>query len=98
MAYLRRNIKAAAISMKYTRESQAILWLRFPRMELAMAFMVLFISAWEQLLRPGVLHLGPQHGFAFYALVHITRFFASMAETTDLIYLSESESHYPHED
>ncbi|WP_436323446.1 hypothetical protein ACSEYT_18165 [Vibrio cidicii] len=89
--------KAAKKTMARTAQ-QAIRWLRFPRMELAMAFMVLFISAWEQLLRPGVLHLGPQHGLAFYVLVHITRFFASMAETTDLIYLSESESHYHHED
>ncbi|ENC6732674.1 hypothetical protein ABKZ05_003388 [Vibrio navarrensis] len=89
--------KAARKTMARTAQ-QAIRWLRFPRMELAMAFMVLFISAWEQLLRPGFLNLAPHHGLAFYALVHITRFFASMAETTDLIYLSESESHYHHED
>ncbi len=68
-------------------------WVRFPRIELAMAFLVLFISIWEQLVRPFVeTGLAPHHGLAFYAVVHVTRFMASMSETTDLVFLSDSDT------
>ncbi len=88
--------KAAKKTM-HQGAQRMISWLRFPKLELTMAFMVLFISAWEHLIRPELQteafsQLGPHHGVALYALVHITRFFASMAETADLVYLSNSES------